>query len=102
MYIQLLLLAALAVLCALCGYLVGARHRDRRYKEVIDQYLCAEALLYDHVRGHVVREKDFTWADGYPPFVTIGIKEDGSLMSDDEWARHWTQARKMAGLEGGE
>ena len=68
---------------------------NREYRAAVDRYVNVEGALFHHMREHVVRDKDLTWADGLPPFVTVGIKEDGSLMSDDEWR----QAKKMAGLD---
>jgi len=68
------------------------RRISRYYREFIDKYLNAERVIFDHIREHVVREKDLTWAIGVPPIVTFGIKEDGSLMTHEEI----NEARKEA------
>lgn len=66
----------------------------QNYKKFIDQYLKAETVIHQHIREHVLRDKDLSWAIGVPPIVTIGIKADGTLMSDGEFA----EARRLAGL----
>ena len=90
------------VVCSLiivfyAGGIAGQRlsKRNREYRAAVDRYVDAEGALFRHIREHVLRDEDLTWAKRMPPFVTIGIKEDGTLMSDDEWAK----AKEMAGLE---
>lgn len=73
-------------------YLITERRLDRRYQRVINQYLNAETLIEDHVRRHVLIDKDWEWATGYAPIVTFGIKEDFTLMTDGELR----EAKEMA------
>jgi len=68
------------------------RKQRHQYQEMIDQYLNAERVIHAHIRAHVLRDKDFSWAVGVAPIVTFGIKPDYSLMSDEELG----EARRMA------
>jgi len=70
------------------------RNNRRYYQKMVDRYMKAEWHIYNHLRQHIVREKDLSWAQGLPEFMTIGIKADGSLMSDEEWSKIWNEAKK--------
>lgn len=87
----------LIALCLVGLLAVVASRRDRQrinaqYQGFIDQYLKAGELLHDHIRDHVIRDKDITWAKSCAPVVTFGIKADGSLMTSEEIE----EARKSA------
>lgn len=68
------------------------RKQRKYYRKFIDQYLNAERIMHGHIREHVLRERDLSWAVGLPPIATFGIKADGTLMSDEEL----TEARRIA------
>lgn len=90
-----------AILCIFFGLLffgilvsILNRNNRRYYQKMIDQYMNAEWHIYNHLREHIIREKDLSWAQGLPEFMTIGIKADGSLMTDEEWEKIWNEAKK--------
>ena len=74
--------------------------RKQHYRDSLEQYLNAEQILYNHIREHVIREKDLTWAAGLPQIVTFGIKSDGTLMTNEEIeeARHSVVGEEKDGL----
>lgn len=84
----------IAVLITLLLVLHKQRRSYQYYQEFIEQYLNAERVIHAHIREHVIREKDLSWAVGLPPIVTFGIKEDGTFMSEEEQL----EARRIAGL----
>lgn len=68
------------------------RKQRRHYQSFIGHYLNAERVIHAHIREHILRERDLSWAVGLPPIATLGIKADGTLMSDEELA----EARRIA------
>ena len=82
------------ILLFLIVYILNRNNR-RYYQKMIDQYMRGEWYIYNHLRQHVIREKDLSWAQGLPEFMTIGIKADGSLMTDEEWNKIWNEAKKQ-------
>lgn len=70
------------------------RKHQQYYQKFIDQYLNAERVIHAHIREHILRENDLSWAVGLPPIVTFGIKPDGTLMCGEELE----EARRIAGL----
>lgn len=90
-----ILVLNIAVLITLFLVLLKQRRSYQSYQEFIEQYLNAERVIHAHIREHILRERDLSWAVGLPPIVTFGIKVDGTLMSDEELA----EARRIwAGL----
>jgi hypothetical protein len=70
----------------------GYRKQYQNYRKFIEQYLNAERVIHAHIREHILRERDLSWAVGLPPIATFGIKADGTLMSEEELA----EARRIA------
>lgn len=71
----------------LVGILIASilnRKNRQYYDRFIEQYLNVETHVHRHIREHVLRDKDLTWAAGLPPIVTFGIKADGSVMTVEE------------------
>ena len=72
-------------------YIIGDRRsqrlskKNRQYAAAVDRYVKVEGAMFEHIREHVLRDEDLTWAVKMPLFVTIGIKDDGTVMSDSEW-----------------
>ena len=94
-YLKYLMLLFSGVVVGFILSLISSRlyHKQRlEARTLIDEYLNTERLIHAHIRGHVLREKDLSWAVGVPPIVTFGIKSDGTLMSDEEIE----QARRIA------
>ena len=83
-----------AVLLTLLLLLYKQNRNYQSYQEFIEQYLNAERLIHAHIRAHVLRERDLSWAVGTPPIVTFGIKSDGTLMSNEELE----EARRIAAI----
>lgn len=73
------------------------RKQRRNHDKLIDVYLNAERVIHAHIREHVIRERDMSWAVGLPPIATFGIKSDGTLMSDEELEEARRIAAKMPG-----
>lgn len=74
------------------SWFLGRYLLNRTYQRVIDSYLNTQGVLEHHIRQHVLKEKDWHWAEGCSPLVTFGIKEDFSLMTTEEL----DEARKLA------
>lgn len=87
-----ILVLNVAVLITLLLVLRKQLRHYQSYQELIEQYLNAERVIHAHIREHVLRERDLSWAVGLPPIATFGIKADGTLMSDEELA----EARRIA------
>lgn len=88
----LLIMALVGSITAAVGFLSSRRRADRLYQSVISQYLHAQTNIENHVRQHVLKDKDWDWAKGFSPIVTFGIKEDFTLMTDEEFQ----EAKEMA------
>lgn len=75
--------------------LISSRHYYKQHlknDKLIHEYLNIERVIHAHIREHVLREKDLSWAVGVPPIATFGIKSDATLMSDEEME----EARRIA------
>lgn len=68
--------------------------RSRKRHEFALELVLRYMDLYDaHIRRHLLEDKDWSWAEGASPIATIGIKEDFTLMTDEELR----EAQRMAG-----
>ncbi len=65
-------------------------------QERIDQYLKAEGVIHAHIRDHVIRDKDLTWAAGNPEIVTLGVRKDGTIMSGEDLSAAFRAANIQA------
>jgi len=68
--------------------------QNRQYKAAVDRYVNVEGALFRHIRKHILADKDLSWAEGMPAFVTIGIMADGTVFTDQEWAEVWSVGKR--------
>lgn len=84
---------------ALCIRWGGGAVSRGNFDHLVSEFSGLGQQIHNHIRQHVLRERDITWANGLPPYATLGLKEDGTLIPDEEWAEIWAEARKAAGVE---
>jgi len=91
-YLVAILIGVLTGVAVGYGLIVVNRRSRSRYEYLIELLCGFEETFERHVREHILREKDWSWGIGVSPIATFGIKEDFTLMTDEEL----NEARRMA------